>query len=234
MELIPILFEDEAILVVNKPAGLPTQGTRDPRRPHVLGLLQEQTGRTLYLHHRLDKDTSGVLVFGKDPRANKPLTEIFRDHRARKQYLALSKINTGAVHPLPTEFSVNVHLAPVRGAKGVERMVVVKSGGWSSETDFRVLWSSAEQVLTLCAPKTGRTHQLRVHLAHRRLPILGDFLYGGKSPLVPRLMLHALCLEIPHPLSGAPLRLEAPLAKDFASVLSRLGADWPVTGAKIP
>lgn len=234
MEPIPILFEDDAVLVVNKPAGLPTQGTRDPRRPHVHALVEAQTGKKLFLHHRLDKDTSGVLLFGKDPRANKPLTDIFRDHHAKKQYLALSKINSGAAKPLPATFTVKVHMAPVRGDRGVERMVVVKSGGWASETDFRVLWSSAEQVLTHCAPKTGRTHQLRVHLGHQRLPILGDFMYGGKSALVPRLMLHALCLEIPHPLTREPLKLEAPLAKDFQSVLSRLGCAWPVTGANVP
>lgn len=228
MEPIPILFEDDAVLVVNKPAGLPTQGTRDPKRPHVHGLTEQQTGKKLYLHHRLDKDTSGVLLFGKDPRANKALTDTFRDHRARKEYVALSKLNTGAVKPVPAMFTVKVHMAPVRGERGVERMVVVKSGGWSSETDFRVLWQTPDQVLVHCAPKTGRTHQLRVHLGHQRLPILGDFLYGGKSALVPRLMLHARCLEIPHPLTGETLRLEAPLAKDFQSVLTRLGCALPL------
>lgn len=224
MQNLEILFEDEALVAVNKPPGIPSQGTRDPKRTHVLECAEKQLGCKLFLHHRLDRDTSGVLVFGKDPSANARLTDIFREHEAQKSYLALSKINSGVKPEIQKtkNFTVKLHMAPVRGAKGVERMVVVKSGGWVSETDFETLWSDSTSRLFLAHPKTGRTHQLRVHLAHNRLPILGDSLYGGKSSSVPRLMLHAWKLKIPHPTQGGILELIAPIPKDMASVFQRL------------
>jgi RluA family pseudouridine synthase len=226
MNPLQILFEDEDLIAVNKPAGLPSQGTVDPRRPHVISVLKQQmpTGREFFLHHRLDKDTSGVLLLGKSKRANAPLTEIFREHQIEKIYWAVSlrKNATSEKGPQAVQFEVQDHLAPVRGAgKQLMRMVQVKKGGWAAETYFRTLQESKDFFLFEARPITGRTHQIRVHLAGLKLPIAGDFLYGGKSSEVPRLMLHAKTLSLKHPISQEPLTIEAPLPKDFQSLIDK-------------
>lgn len=227
---IPVLFEDEDIVVVGKPAGTLSQGTRDPQRPHLISELSKQLGlKTLFLHHRLDKDTSGVILLGKTSRVNANLTDQFRDHTVQKTYLALVK-------PGPafsgSEFTVKLHMAPVKGPRGVERMVVVKSGGWHSETHFKKLWEGEQSALIQCSPVTGRTHQLRVHLAHLKRPILGDRVYGGKSTLVPRLILHAWALEFSHPVTQVAQKVVCPLPLDFQGVLKGQGfADFAALGA---
>lgn len=216
---IPVLFEDEFILAVDKPPGLPTQAGMDPRRPNLYSVLQEKRGEKLYLHHRLDKDTSGVLILGRHPRANKGLTDLFREHRLQKTYWALTK--PGKTEE--TRIAVSDHLAPVRGSnRQLMRMVKVKSGGWKAETDLRRLEKTGRAELWEALPKTGRTHQIRVHLAGTGRPILGDFLYGGKSSEVPRLLLHAKALAFQHPVTGDELRIEAPLPKDFTTLLEKL------------
>lgn len=213
-----VLLEDEDLIFINKPAGLPSQQTIDPRRPHVISELKKQfPGKDFFLHHRLDKDTSGVLLLGKSQRSNKFLTDIFRQHQIEKTYLALIKKDP----PLSqNQWSVKNYLAPVRETnKNRMRMVVVKKGGWPAETYFEKLEERQDFYLVQAKPITGRTHQIRVHLACEKRPILGDNLYGGKSSLVPRLMLHAQGLSLKHPISGESIAVEAPLPKDFLGVL---------------
>lgn len=218
MSEIPVLFEDEFILAVDKPPGLPTQAGHDPRRPNLYSLLQEMRAEKLFLHHRLDKDTSGVLILGRHPRANKGLTDLFREHQLQKTYWAMTK--PGADDQ--DKIHVEDHLAPVRGTnKQLMRMVKVKSGGWKAETDLRRLEKLAKAELWEALPKTGRTHQIRVHLAGTGRPILGDFLYGGKSAEVPRLLLHAKSLAFRHPVTNEEMLVEAPLPKDFVSLLEK-------------
>ena len=210
---IPVLYEDEFILAVDKPAGLMTQSGQGSAKADLFSLLEKQRKEKLFLHHRLDKETSGVLILGRHTRANKGLTDIFRDHLLTKTYWAVTKKNES-----PTESRVLVQnlLAPVRGPdKRLLRMVTVKKGGWPAETQLRLLKDKQELQLWEAQPKTGRTHQVRVHLAGIRRPILGDFLYGGKSPLTPRLLLHAKCLEFKHPVTGQDLKIEAPVPADF-------------------
>lgn len=223
----PVLFEDENILAVAKPAGLSTQASFDPRKENLYALVQEQRGEKLFLHHRLDKDTSGVLLLGRHPRANKGLTDLFRDHQIQKSYWALAK---RAEKPAPpSTWTVKDFLAPVRGQGKLKmRMVRVKSGGWHAETDFKWLEAFQGADLIEAWPKTGRTHQIRVHLAFEGRPILGDSLYGGRSPLVPRLLLHARSLEFLHPVTRAPMKIEAPLPRDFETILekARTGAGF--------
>lgn len=230
MANIPILFEDEDIIAVDKPAGVLSQATPDPNRPHIVSILKQQIGPQnsqlpeLYLHHRLDKDTSGVLILGKSKRANAPLTEIFREHQIQKTYVALSlrKENSRNLETSP-RFTVENHLAPVRGNnKQLMRMVTVNKGGWKAQTHFQVLETFKDFYLIEAKPVTGRTHQIRVHLAGEKLPIAGDFLYGGKSTQVPRLLLHAQTLSFLHPITKKELLIEAPLPKDFKSILERL------------
>ncbi|GIL16408.1 MAG: hypothetical protein BroJett040_01590 [Oligoflexia bacterium] len=218
---IDILFQDEDLLAVNKPPGVPSQPTPDPKRPSLISFLEKQLpGKKIFLHHRLDRDTSGVILFGLSSRANKPLTDIFREHQITKTYQALVKPRPD--HPCPKNWVIQNHLAPVRDSKQkLMRMVVVKKGGWFAETHFRLISSSQHFDHIEAKPLTGRTHQIRVHTACEKRPILGDSLYGGKSSLVPRLMLHAQSLELKHPISGEALKIEAPLPKDFASILNR-------------
>lgn len=215
-----IIFRDEDLLVVNKPAGLLSQQSLDRRRPHVTSWVESHLGVRPALHHRLDKDTSGVLVLGLSKRVNAKLTELFREHEMRKTYWALAK-------PRPEdardEFQVVNHVAPVRDAKKkLLRMVEVRSGGWKAETDFRVLARADGFDWIEAKPRTGRTHQIRIHLAGLKRPIWGDFLYGGKNPAYPRLMLHARELAFPHPLTGAELTLTAPAPADLRAFLERV------------
>lgn len=217
--LIDIIYQDEDILVINKPPGLPSQPTPDPKRASVLSLLQNQLPNTkIFLHHRLDRDTSGVLLFGINPRANKPLTNIFRDHQIEKTYLALAKINPSI--PCPEQWTVVNHMAPVKDHRQkIMRMVLVNKGGWRAETHFKLLRTVKDFCYVEAKPVTGRTHQIRVHLACDKRPILGDNLYGGKSTLVPRMMLHAHQLQLKHPISGALMEFTAPLPTDFQKIL---------------
>lgn len=222
MQKIEILYEDQDIVVIDKPPGLPTQAGQDPRRPHLYGLLQEQRGEKLFLHHRLDRDTSGVLLLGRHPRANKGLTDLFREHRLEKVYWALTRPGSEPVPAENGEVVVRDHLAPVRGQnRQLTRMVRVKSGGWSAETRLRLLESLGPAEFWEARPLTGRTHQIRVHLAGLKRPILGDPLYGGKSTEVPRLLLHARSLRFRHPVTGAELTVESPVPRDFQTLLEK-------------
>ncbi len=211
---IQILFEDEYLLIVNKPAGIPSQPTVDPKRPSVYTLLQKQFPQlTLFLHHRLDKDTTGVYLLSKSSKANKPLTDMFREHKFQKTYLSINKKN---LEWTQREWKVTNHLAPVKnGKKQLMRMVVVNKGGWYAETDFKIIkeLKNSNLILLESKPLTGRTHQIRVHSALNKMPILGDFLYGGKSELSSQILLHAQKLEFNHPITRVPLIIESPLSE---------------------
>ncbi len=221
-----ILFEDDDLIAVDKPPGIPSQPTLDPRRFHmalaVELALRARGEASVYVgqHQRLDLDTSGVLLFTKAKRANKNLGEQFREHRLQKTYVALvasSRLQVGS------QWEVRNHLAIESKSSG--RLKSVRSGGDYAETKFEVLSTSERSSLIEARPRTGRRHQIRVHLAERGLPILGDATYArpGVRDLAPRLMLHARRLELQHPVTGAELVIEAPLPKDFLEVMSRFG-----------
>lgn len=209
-----ILFEDQDLVAIEKPAGLPSQPTLDKRRRNIFDLLKTQRPDIpIFLHHRLDLDTSGVMLFGKSERINKPLGELFKNHQIQKTYVFWAKKGRELKEQ---KWVVKNHLAPVKGTnKQIMRMVVVKSGGWFAETEFQLLQETADAYLIEAKPKTGRTHQIRVHTAHDRRPIFGDRLYGGKSELAPRMLLHALKLEFIHPITQEQMCLESPTPKDF-------------------
>lgn len=216
-----ILFEDDWLLVADKPAGLPTHATVDPRRPHLHGELiallgrrssSEPAGQEPYLgiHHRLDRDTSGVVVFTKRRDANKAVGDAFAGHQVTKQYLAIC---TGR-GPGANRWTVRDRLARVSPTSEAARYAAVAHGGQLAETDLAIRERRpAGRVLVAATPRTGRTHQIRVHLAGCGLPIVGDTLYGGAS--APRALLHAWRLALPHPDTGALLELESPWPDDF-------------------
>jgi RluA family pseudouridine synthase len=209
-----ILHEDDAVIAVDKPPRLPTVATADSRRPHLVGLVErllESRARAgpaarpggLGVHQRLDQDTSGVVLFVKDPAANAGIAAQFAAHAVEKTYLALT------VRP--------AHLPAPRWR--------AESG--TAVTDFKVLEALPRGLLVEAHPRTGRKHQIRIHLAEAGMPILGDARYGGDGAAAPRVMLHAARLRLRHPLSGAPLSIVSPIPPDFQAALDGLGPPRP-------
>jgi 23S rRNA pseudouridine1911/1915/1917 synthase len=227
-----VLYDDGVVLAVDKPPGLPTHATADPSRPSLAAEVERflrGRGRpvTPAVHQRLDRDTSGAVLFGVDPRANAGLARAFAERRAEKTYLAVTA--RPAVGP-PDRFRIEAPLAPA--GPGREGVRVGGAGAVATETEVVVREELEAALLVEARPLTGRRHQVRAHLAHAGLPILGDRVYGGSlqrrgagggpGPPAPRLMLHALRLALPHPVSGAPLVIESPLPADFAETLAGL------------
>lgn len=218
MTPIRILFEDEYFIAVEKPAGLPSQATVDKSRPDLFTALKNQLhqerGHDFYLalHHRLDRDTSGVMIFAKNKEANTPLAELFQKNQIHKTYLCLTQKRPG-----PEIWEVENHLAEKRDNKLKKtRMIPVKSGGDRAHTQFRRLKTYSQGLLIEAKPLTGRMHQIRAHLSERGLGIFGDDIYPcAPSPVAPRLMLHAFSLQFLHPWTQNELMIECPLAKDF-------------------
>lgn len=209
-----VLFEDAWLLAVHKPAGIPTQGTQASDRHDLMALLvRQRPGQRLMLCHRLDQGTSGVLVFAKDPKAD--LGPRFQDRSVQKTYLAR------VARPVEA-CTVDRPIGRLRLAKparfGCEGDLLEAK---PSQTDVRP--ATAEEVAGLapghyavCAPRTGRTHQIRVHLASLGAPVVGDGLYGG--PKDDQMWLHAWKLELQHPVTGEALCLVAPPARFAVSL----------------
>jgi 23S rRNA (cytosine1962-C5)-methyltransferase len=204
----PLLFEDEHLLVVNKPAGMNTHAPAPFAGEGLYDWLRHREPRwgSLAIIHRLDKETSGVMVFGKTPLANRSLTQQFSERAARKRYQLLTD------GKLPRD-SFTAESSLVRsGEKYLSRPV--HSGGERAETRFHRLGATAPgHALVEAEPVTGRTHQIRVHAAEHGFPILGDMLYGGKA--WPRVCLHAVSLTLKHPAGGQEMTFDAP--PDFSA-----------------
>lgn len=227
-----ILFEDEYIICVNKPAMVLSQPSFNKERKPVQLLLEEQRPdlkNKLYLHHRLDFETSGVFLLSKSKLANSPLTEMFKSHQFEKIYHCLSrpnslqagkKVDCIVIQNDQSEWIIKNFMAPAKGMGKKTRMISVKSGGWAAETHFKILKTTSKFHYIECRPKTGRTHQIRQHLQESYRSILGDNIYGGKSAEVPRLMLHAFQLKFLHPISQQAMCVKAPLPTDFIKIVS--------------
>ena len=219
-----ILFEDDAIIVLNKPSGLAVHGGSGLSFGVIEGLRAlRPESRFLELVHRLDRDTSGLLLVAKKRSALKHLHEQLRVKTMRKQYLALVR---GQWQP-----HVKVVNAPLLKniLQSGERIVRVNSEGKPSETRFQIMQKFANATLVLASPITGRTHQIRVHTAHAGHPIACDDKYGERAfdeqvrtAGLARLFLHAYRLTFTHPLTGKEMSVEAPLDKDLQAVLDRL------------
>jgi 23S rRNA pseudouridine1911/1915/1917 synthase len=223
-EAIPlsILYEDEALVVVDKAAGMvvhPGAGNRagtlvnallgrgepladvgDPSRPGIV--------------HRLDKDTSGIILVAKTDAAHRRLQEQFAARSLSKTYLALVK---GSV-----QFDQGSVQAPIgRDSRVRERMAVRPAGtpgAREAETRYRVLERFRYATLLSVKPLTGRTHQIRVHLAHAGHPVVGDRIYAARSPRT-RLALHASAIEFSHPTTGEMIKFESPAPPEFEAVV---------------
>lgn len=208
-----VIYRDDWAIIVNKPPGLAVQGGTNTER-HVDALLDglrfELAERPL-LVHRLDKDTSGVLLIARNAAAAAFFTSAFRDRGARKIYWAIV-----AGRPTPERGRISLALAKA-GGPGRERVRTDAEDGKTAVTYYRVIDQAGDRASWLALlPVTGRTHQLRAHCAALGTPILGDGKYGGSAAQLPggaaahRLHLHARSLEIPHP-TGGTLRVSAPL-----------------------
>jgi RluA family pseudouridine synthase len=243
---IPVLYEDEYLLALDKPSGLLTLPDRDqPDRPSLSQLLHRGiergaawargTGMTyLRLAHRLEAETSGVILAAKSKPVLIALLNWFNSEKPGKQHLAL-------VQGMPAEnqFKVEARLAPdpIRAW----RMRVDPKGGKRSVTCFEVRERFSGYTLLQCDLLTDRRHQVRVHLRHVGLPAVGDELYGGRPlllsrlkqayrlkpnqterPLIARPAVHALALSLPHPITGSALAITAPWPKDLAVAVKYL------------
>lgn len=187
--MIPIVYEDESIVAVDKPAGLLViQGRGEQADDTAQRRLEARFGRKLFVVHRLDRDASGVLVFAKTPECHAKLSLSFERRAVKKLYLA------AVLGEAPELGTIDLPIQEF----GSGRMGV-KAGGKPCQTGFRRLEELRGATLVECAPRTGRRHQLRVHLYAIGHPILGDAVYGQERPVggAPRLMLHALSLEFP-------------------------------------
>lgn len=213
-----VLFEDDWFLAAEKPAGLPSQPTVDKSRPDFYSelkkQLQDERGKDFYLalHHRLDRDTSGVMIFAKNREANDPLADMFRTHKVQKTYLCLCRNRK-----MPETWEIDNHLAEVRDHKLKKmKMKSTNSGGDRAHTKFRLIEKFKLGMMVEAQPLTGRMHQIRVHLAEEHMGIFGDDIYPClKTPAAPRLMLHALSLDFTHPFTGVATHIESSLPEDM-------------------
>lgn len=234
-----ILYEDDALIAVDKPFGLPTVPTADPSQPSLVRLVEAfladnargGEGTPLGVHQRLDRDTSGVVVFVKDKAANAGLARAFAEREVSKVYDAVTE--RPRADP-PPSFAVRTALVP-RGRAGMAGVKGATPDGKPARTEFLLRETLARALLVEARPLTGRKHQIRVHLSERGMPILGDPLYGKSSrPArsvgfpVSRLMLHARRLAFRHPLTGQPLVIESPWPDEFQRAVDALRREAPL------
>jgi 23S rRNA pseudouridine1911/1915/1917 synthase len=220
--LLPVLHEDGWLLAVDKPAGLATQPPRQ-RTPgemtaheRLLVQIAAREGHRVdvLLFHRLDRLTTGVLVFARQHDAARSLARVWASGAVDKRYLAV-------VRGTPGEDDRTLS-GPIGADPLVHGRFRVARGGKPATTEVRLLARMRDLSLVEVRPLTGRTHQVRVHLSAAGLPVAGDTLYGGGGG-VPRPFLHAWRLALPHPHTGRLLRLEAPVPDDLQGFLTGLG-----------
>ena len=227
-----ILTQDRAAIVLNKPPGLATQGGTGTRE-HVDGLLDAfaASGPRPRLVHRLDKDTSGVLLVARTPGSAAYFSKRFSGRSAKKVYWALV---IGV--PSIADGLIELPLAKQPGTGGEKMMVDESEEGRAAKTRYRVVDRAGNSAAWVeLQPFTGRTHQLRVHMAAIGHPIVGDGKYGGKDAVLTgsisrKMHLHARRLIIDHP-DGAPLDVTAPLPAHFAASMAQLGFDEALSDA---
>ena len=216
-----VLYRDADVIVLNKPPGLAVQGGTGMADHHLDAMLDAlcfDAPERPRLVHRLDKDTSGVLLLGRNAGATAKLAAAFKSRAARKCYWALV---VGV--PKLRQGRIDAPLAKL-GGKGIEKMGVDEEEGLRAVTYYRVVEAALKRAAWLeLEPRTGRTHQLRAHCLLLGTPILGDGKYGGKEAMIEgvglsrKLHLHARAIRLPHPRTGAPLQVVAPLPPHFVS-----------------
>lgn len=221
-----VIYDDGDILAINKPPGIATQGGMNISR-HIDGMMEALTGEDGIkprLVHRLDKDTSGVLLIARSAEMARRLGKMFSGRDMKKIYWAITS-------PVPKDPRGEIKAPIIKRTSGPDKdkMVVDQKEGQRAYTNYEVMEVAGKQAAFVAfMPKTGRTHQIRVHAAHIGCPLLGDEKYGMKAaiegPGIPqRLHLHARSLEFKHPVSGKKLKLIAPLPDDLSRSWDALG-----------
>lgn len=232
-ERLEVLYEDDCLVAVAKPGDLLSHPTDKVLRGAATSILRAQFGRSLHLAHRLDRETSGVLLLAKDPASARSLVDQFTRREISKRYLALARGRVAFERRLvDTPIGREDREIKVRQAVG---------RGQAAATEFRRLAASDRLSLVLALPRTGRLHQIRVHLASLGHPVLGDKLYTGQGEAylkavrreltrddlaglgADRQMLHAWIVRLKHPATGRTLEIAAPPPDDFASAASAGG-----------
>ncbi len=229
---VAILYEDDDLVAVAKPAGVVMHRTADAERPDLFnavrqllaGRVAEQTTRALPylgLHHRLDVETSGVVLFTKQERANRALAVQFERGEVAKTYHAIA----GRPYRVP-ERTWRVENRLAMAGTGRHARMREATGGARAVTEFAVVEALGSALLVEARPATGRKHQIRAHLAHSLAPILGDGRYGGAPGAgrcqASRVMLHAWRLSLLHPVTGVPITVTCPYPPDFTDLLACL------------
>ncbi|ABK43901.1 pseudouridine synthase [Magnetococcus marinus MC-1] len=225
-----LLYRDGLLLIINKPAGIPVHAGPGggANLEALFGGLRFGLPKAPALAHRLDRDTSGCLVLGRHAKALSKLGKLFSQGKVQKTYWAV--VQGG---PPQAQGSMDFPLYKISTAQQGWRMVVDPEQGKSSLTLYRVLGRSATHSWLELTPKTGRTHQIRVHCAHVGLPIEGDLQYGA-APSEPQLTLHLHARQIILPISAskAPINVSAPPPRAMRGLLEQCGyraEAWPST-----
>lgn len=222
---IDIIYEDDDIIVVNKPKGIvvhPANGNPDGTLVNAIMAICKDSlsgiGGEIRpgIVHRLDKDTSGLLIVAKNDKAHVNMSEQIKNHEVKKTYIAL-------VRGVVKENEATIDMPIGRSTSDRKKMAVIKTGR-NAVTHIKVLKRYNKYTLLQVNIETGRTHQIRVHLSHIGYPIVGDYTYSnGKNEFgVVGQCLHAKCLEFKHPITGAEMKLEAPLPKYFEEIIQKL------------
>ena len=222
---IDIIYEDDDIIVVNKPKGMvvhPANGNPDGTLVNAIMAICKDSlsgiGGEIRpgIVHRLDKDTSGLLIVAKNDKAHVNMSEQIKNHEVKKTYIAL-------VRGVVKENEATIDMPIGRSTSDRKKMAVIKTGR-NAVTHIKVLKRYNKYTLLQVNIETGRTHQIRVHLSYIGYPIIGDSTYSnGKNEFgVIGQCLHAKCLEFKHPITGAEMKLEAPLPKYFEEIIQKL------------
>ncbi len=233
-KIFSVLYQDDDIIVADKPSGIAVIPERfDTGREDFKQLLEKQLGIEFMTVHRIDRDTSGVILFAKNPEAHKEFNTMFEERKIEKEYLTfvLGKING----------SNGVIDSPIATHPSKNGRMVIHPKGKAAHTEFTVLEQFKHAAFLKVIIKTGRTHQIRVHFSSCDHPLLVDPIYGTQSafllssvkkkykqsdeeerPTLSRLSLHAFALSFIHPKNGEQIRIEAELPKDLAATFNLL------------
>ncbi|HCE46420.1 MAG TPA: RNA pseudouridine synthase [Lentisphaeria bacterium] len=224
-----VLYEDSDMIVINKDAGIvvhPAAGNHEGTIVNALLGRDEDFADKLEDHsrpgivHRLDKDTSGCLLVAKNPISMYALSKAFQYRKVKKHYAAI-------VYGIPEESEEEIMTQIGRHRVDRKKFTVLEKGGKIAISRYKVIKSGEIDGIPVSLLdveiETGRTHQIRVHLAHKRIPVMGDEVYGGKQKIAaPRQLLHAWKISVAHPVTGKQMFFEAPFPKDFAEFADRI------------